>query len=689
MRAWFAGVLCLLLVGPIRAELRTDFDAQLDSIEHGSDQRRLGEAEAALQRLRLDPSAQTPARLARIELEAARVELRRGQFLLAEHHMLDWMQTYGAQVSERERVRAAIVLAQSRFEQNQLGQAAAELRTLLTSNAAADGPDLRAEIYNALGAVQIYAGQTELALHTLNTALRDALPAEQPLLRSQILCWMGLAHWFRGELAAAQASFQAGLELRQKHAPDSVSEAVAAYFLGIVARRQGEALRPRAYLDRALQLLDAERVRQSAYADTRAQWAAQFAFIYRGAIIDAVNSAELPRAFALLQRYRGPEHALQQPMDPSALLRDGQARLAPGESVLAFVTHYNQNLALVLTADTLQSFPIALDEAGLREAVDAFAMLIAARSAADPRALQERSHQLYQLLIAPALLLAPATKRLLLQPDGQLHELPFAALVSAPRPSPRYLVEDLVLSHLGSLEQRPAAVSGSAAARPLWTIADPELSGSEAFSGLRDGSDRRLPGANIEARAIHRLYAPGATLLLADAATEAAVKAAPRDVDLHFATHMVRDSIDEQHSFLALRAGAGEDGQLSAAEIFASLRGPRELVVLSGCASQRGALAGGAGALSLARAWQQAGARRVLATQWPVPDRATSQVMVLFHSKRRSGADVALGLAQAQREWLSNTRAPGLTTQIERWWRREQSTELALPFYWAAMVASE
>jgi len=89
-----AGIAALLgvalVTSPVWASGRLEL--QIEAIEHSSDQRRLGEAEAALLRLRADPDAQTSQAQARISLEAARVELRRGQFLLAEQNMLAWLQ---------------------------------------------------------------------------------------------------------------------------------------------------------------------------------------------------------------------------------------------------------------------------------------------------------------------------------------------------------------------------------------------------------------------------------------------------------------------------------------------------------------------------------------------------------------------------------------------------------------------
>ena len=50
------------------------------------------------------------------------------------------------------------------------------------------------------------------------------------------------------------------------------------------------------------------------------------------------------------------------------------------------------------------------------------------------------------------------------------------------------------------------------------------------------------------------------------------------------------------------------------------LRVPGALVVMTGCATGTGDVRVGAGLLGLTRAWMMAGARAVVATNWPVPD---------------------------------------------------------------------
>ncbi len=77
---------------------------------------------------------------------------------------------------------------------------------------------------------------------------------------------------------------------------------------------------------------------------------------------------------------------------------------------------------------------------------------------------------------------------------------------------------------------------------------------------------------------------------------------------------------------------------------------PVGLVVLSACDSALGRDYGSEGAFSLARAFFYAGAPRVVATLWPVDDRATARFMALFYDGLlRRGLAPAVALRAAQR----------------------------------------
>ena len=102
-----------------------------------------------------------------------------------------------------------------------------------------------------------------------------------------------------------------------------------------------------------------------------------------------------------------------------------------------------------------------------------------------------------------------------------------------------------------------------------------------------------------------------------------ALTAAPSTI--HLATHVLvppTQSLAEQsgQAFVAFSLDEnGHPGLLSTSEI-GMLHVPGALVVMTGCSTATGDARAGAGLLGLTRAWMMAGARAVVATNWPVPD---------------------------------------------------------------------
>lgn len=111
---------------------------------------------------------------------------------------------------------------------------------------------------------------------------------------------------------------------------------------------------------------------------------------------------------------------------------------------------------------------------------------------------------------------------------------------------------------------------------------------------------------------------------------------------------------------------SGQDnGLLQAWEVFEQLRLDADLVTLSSCGSGTGQTPAGEGVLSLARAFQYAGARSVVASLWDIPDRSTALLMQRFYAGLARGLDKDEALRRAQ---LALLRQP----------------ETSPPFYWAA-----
>jgi CHAT domain-containing protein len=121
-----------------------------------------------------------------------------------------------------------------------------------------------------------------------------------------------------------------------------------------------------------------------------------------------------------------------------------------------------------------------------------------------------------------------------------------------------------------------------------------------------------------------------------------------------------------------LAPGEGQDGRLEVHEVF-GLHLSADLVVLSACQTglASGALADvppGDDWVGLTRAFLHAGARRVVATLWPVDDWATAALMERFYEGYVGGAEPAQALAAAQRVLIAQPAT-------------------AHPFYWAGFVA--
>jgi CHAT domain-containing protein len=183
-----------------------------------------------------------------------------------------------------------------------------------------------------------------------------------------------------------------------------------------------------------------------------------------------------------------------------------------------------------------------------------------------------------------------------------------------------------------------------------------------------------LPGTESEvARIAQYIGKDAVTVLTGDKATEAAYKAQAGSYDVvHFATHAVASDGQPLYSTLLLApdAAAGDDGFLQAYEV---LRTPlrAELVVLSGCETALGAEDWGQGLTGLVAAFEQAGARSVLATLWSI-DETTAEVMGGFYRAMAKGSSTPAALRQAKLQLLQQRVRMG---NVE--------VSLAHPFFWA------
>ncbi|MFI5953111.1 CHAT domain-containing protein [Cryptosporangium sp. NPDC051539] len=161
-----------------------------------------------------------------------------------------------------------------------------------------------------------------------------------------------------------------------------------------------------------------------------------------------------------------------------------------------------------------------------------------------------------------------------------------------------------------------------------------------------------LPGAQREADGLARLLHDRVRVLAAEKATRAAVLAAlPRTRWVHFACHAQAVVSAPSTSRLLLH-----DQSLTVLDVNQLRLADAELAYLSACET---ALPGGdltEEAMHLASAFQLAGYRHVIATLWPISDRAAVGLAERIYRTLDDGGDVAAAVHDAVR--ASRDRAP-------------------------------
>jgi CHAT domain-containing protein len=184
----------------------------------------------------------------------------------------------------------------------------------------------------------------------------------------------------------------------------------------------------------------------------------------------------------------------------------------------------------------------------------------------------------------------------------------------------------------------------------------------------------RLPGSarEIEACAgVWRAHGLPAALLEGVAATRQALAESLRaqPAVLHVAAHMLFPHDQDSGGMLALSLQSESRVDLLSDIETAGLPAKVGLVVLNGCSSGHGRVLPGAGLMGMTRAWLAAGARSVIATRWPEPDRDTGSIFPSLYGlylRNRASESLSFGalLRDAQ---LTELHAGGARADPARW----------------------
>ncbi len=297
----------------------------------------------------------------------------------------------------------------------------------------------------------------------------------------------------------------------------------------------------------------------------------------------------------------------------------------------------------------------------------------------DLQQYKQQAYELYTTLIAP---IRDQLKgdQLLIIPDGSLWHLNFDLLLiqkptsNNPADLP-YLLRDYAISYGNSAnllfsENTTTSTDVSKLQECLaFSFSDSTQvvdASTMTLATLRDTGDD-LPGTRVEIRAISEII-DGAYYYGSQAIEKNFKDKASQYNILHLALHGEVDNEHPENSRLYFTKSKDtlEDNLLYSHELFA-MDIPAELTVLSACNTGSGKIAKGEGIMSLGSAFQYAGSKSLLLTNWSVSDRTTPELIQYFYKNLKEGMNKSKALQQAKLTYI-----------------KEADIHSRDPFYWGS-----
>ena len=454
----------------------------------------------------------------------------------------------------------------------------------------------------------------------------------------------------RGDLALARKVYQSALELKTKD-PGSRWGVYAG--LANLSFHTGDVLRARSEVEKAVSTIDASWL-QLSNDQSKLTFPSQAMRFYRQYVDFLVSENRGEEALAFAESRRGRLLAEKMGVDPSLSAAKDFRRLAQQEhaTLLSYWLGPERSYLWAAAPNGFRTVTLP-GEPRIRALVDSYT-----RAIQDPRSSDlvqnPAARELYQTLIAPVHDLLPEGSRVIVVPDGCLHNLNLETLVT---PANRFWIEDaaveiapsLLLLGSGERARRPGADSALLIGNP--EPSDPDLP--------------PLPYASKEISGIAQLYRDNQELTGPAARPEAYRTADPDRYSLiHFAAHAIPNQDSPLDSAVVLSPGK-DTAKLYAREIV-SIPLRARLVTISACRSAGTRTYSSEGLVGLAWAFLSAGAQNVVASLWDVNDQSTASLMESLYGKLRSGEPPDRALHEVK---LDFARAGGTRGK---------------PYYWAA-----
>jgi CHAT domain-containing protein/Tfp pilus assembly protein PilF len=269
---------------------------------------------------------------------------------------------------------------------------------------------------------------------------------------------------------------------------------------------------------------------------------------------------------------------------------------------------------------------------------------------------QSAGDKLYRMLVQPAEKWISRDARVIIVPDGALHEINFETLV-VDGPQRHYWIDDV------QVEIAPSLATLTTEAAPIARGTSRLLLVGNAAAHEPEFPALAYAAAEMSRVASH--FAPDAvTALERDHASPVAYTAAKPDsfTYVHFTAHATTNLESPLDSVVVL-SGPQDRFKLYARDV-AALRLHAELVTVSACRSAGDHAYSGDGLVGLSWAFMKAGARRVIAGLWDIDDASTPQLMDRLYAGIAAGQTPGRALRDAKRALIA---AGGASAAPYRW----------------------
>jgi CHAT domain-containing protein len=432
------------------------------------------------------------------------------------------------------------------------------------------------------------------------------------------------------------------------------------YNLAQVATERRDRARASNEYEAALRIIETTRA-SLAGTDAKISYLTELISFYRGYVSALLEQGEDDRALEVADSSRGQLLAERQGVSsPGRAKMAGfrQAARQSGAVILSYWLSVDRSYLWVVAPDGVHLLslpPLNAIDALVRQHQANIANVMSSPLAAANGA----GDKLYETLIAPAGAWIPRDTRVVIIPDGPLHEINFETL-TVPSPIRHYWIDDVQVELAPSLAALSAAVPQQ----------DHRGSGLLLVGNARAHNPDfpSLANASLEMSNIASHFGPDAvTTLEGDGASPRAYAGArpERFKYVHFTAHATANRDNPLDSIVVL-SGPQDGYKLYAREV-ATLKLNADLVTISACRSAGDKAYAGEGLVGFSWAFLKAGAHNVVAGLWDVDDSTTPQLMDRFYAGITAGHTPGRALRDAKRAMIADGGAA------------------AAPYRWAAL----